>query len=97
MPEVQLTAVTQKPFVQGVPLQHIADDVHCWPYCEHVVPPPPPVVPLVPPLLLPVVPLSMPPVVVPEEPHVPVVEPAAIVHGSPLQQSAVVVQVAPAA
>ena len=85
--------MTQKPFVHGVPLQHIADEVHCWPYCEHVVPPPPPVVPP----LLPVVPLSVPPLlpVVPEEPHVPVVEPAPMVHGSPLQQSAVVVQAPP--
>lgn len=88
-----MTAVTQKPFVQGVPLQHIADDVHCWPYCEHVVLPP---VPVVPPLV-PVVPLSVPPVVpvVPGEPHVPAVEPEATVHGSPLQQSAVVVQLPP--
>jgi hypothetical protein len=86
-----LTAVTQKPFVQGTPLQHIADDVHCWPYCEQVVLPPPP--PVGPPLLP--VPLSMPPVVVPEEPHVPAVEPEGMVQGSPLQQSAVVVQLAP--
>ena len=88
-----MTAVTQKPFVHGVPLQHIAESVHCWPYCEHVVPPPPPVVP---PLLLPV-PLSVPvpPPVGPEAPQVPVVEPAATVHGSPEQQSAVVVHVAP--
>ena len=81
--------MTQKPFVQGVPLQHIADDVHCWPYCEHVVPPPP----VVPPLL--VLPLSVPPPVGPDAPHVPTVEPAATVHGSPEQQSAVVVHVEP--
>ena len=83
-------AVTQKPFVHGTPLQHAADDAHCWPYCEHVVPPPPGVPPLLP------VPLSVvPPPVGPVAPHVPLVDPAPITQGSPAQQSAVVVHVEP--
>jgi hypothetical protein len=82
-----LTGVTQKPFVHGVPLQHIAEFVHCWPYCEQVV---------LPPLL--VVPPSgpgLPGLPVPDVPHMPTVEPGGTLQGSPLQQSAVVVQVAP--
>ena len=75
----------QKPFVHGVPLQHIAELVHCCPYCEQVVPPPPVLPPSVP---------GVPPVVA-DMPHVPLVEPGGMLHGSPLQQSAVVVQVEP--
>jgi hypothetical protein len=67
----------QYPFVHGVLLQHCAEEVHCWPYCEQVVLPPP------------VVPLSG--AVVPDAPHVPVVAPAATLQGAPEQQSAVVV------
>jgi hypothetical protein len=77
--------VTQKPFVHGVPLQHCAELVHCCPYCEQVVPPPGVVVPL-----------SVPGAGgVADAPQVPLVAPAATLHGEPEQQSAVVVQVAP--
>jgi hypothetical protein len=69
--------------------QHCAEVVHCCPYWEHVVPPPPVGPPLLP------VPLSVPPPVGPDEPQVPLVDPAPITHGSPAQQSAVVVHVEP--
>jgi hypothetical protein len=82
----QLTALTQKPFVQGVPLQHCAELWHCCPYCAHVVPPPGVVVP---PSGVPGVPG------VAAAPHVPAVAPALTLHGSPAQQSAVVVQLPP--
>jgi hypothetical protein len=87
--------VTQKPPVHGTPLQQSPATVHCWPYCAQFVPPL-----LEPPeeldeldelLLLLVVPPSGGGVVV-EAPQTPFAEPAWRMHGSPLQQSAVVVQ-----
>lgn len=79
--------MTQKPLVHGVVPQHCADVVHCWPYCEHVVPPPGVV--------------TGPPASVPAgggvaaAPQVPFVEPGTTLHGEPEQQSAVVEHVAP--
>lgn len=78
----------QKPFVHGVAPQQSAPVVHCCPYCAHVVPPPGVVT----------VPASVPGGgAVADAPQTPLVAPAATLHGSPAQQSAVVVHVAPVA
>jgi DNA-binding CsgD family transcriptional regulator len=92
----------QKPFVHGTPLQQSDVISQACPYAEHVPPVPPVGVPPVdePPVL------DVPPVpVVPPAPlsgtsllpQIPLVAPGRMEHGSPLQQSAVVVHTPPAA
>src|SRR5689334_11721245 len=70
-------------------VQQSASPVHVWPYWPQVVPPPP-VLPSVPPPVLP-------PSGVAAAPQVPLLEPVGTTHGSPLQQSAVVVHAPPVA
>jgi hypothetical protein len=74
--------------VHGTALQHVCDASHCWPYCEQFVLPPGGGPPLD-------EPLSGVPPGFPDAPHVPTVEPGGTLHGSPEQQSAVVVHELP--
>jgi hypothetical protein len=82
---------SQRPDVQGKPLQQSVPTVQIWPYWAHAPPPPLPASVGVPPPLPAsgTAPPSGPP---PQGPHTPAVLPGIAEHVEPGQQSAVVVQ-----
>src|SRR5512138_1833813 len=77
-----LNSVTQRPLVQGMPLQQSAAVVHCWPYSAQTGPG------------LSTVPASWPGLLGGGvgSPQMPWVEPGSSMHTTPTQQSALMVQ-----